>query len=376
MSSFSVNARGHAPGSVIAACRRWSRVIASTRLAEVRSAAQTMRLRCGVISIPYEAMTETTSGCGGSPSPIIPAERTGTVTPSVASRRASSAAAIGDRHTFAVHSMRTPGSAGVSRCAGGIWEMPSLSFILILPEIIFRPLLGPVRGTFRDRVPCLVWTFILSRLRLSYTHFLQRTPGGGASTGFPWPLRSWVPAAAILQTREIVTMTESDTEPTFRAYLQILRQRKWWVGSIAVLGLAASLVFSLTAHKQYSATAQLLVQPSVVASGLGVAQQPVTQTDVDTELQLVTSAPVQQAVRAQLKSTPAVSASEVGQTNVMAITATSPVPPRAALIANLYANAFVQYRQAVASRSLASAEAQLRSQISSIGQQLRSFHGS
>ena len=144
-------------------------------------------------------------------------------------------------------------------------------------------------------------------------------------------------------------MTEFGTEPSFRAYLQILRRRKWWVGSIAVLGLAASLAFSLTAHKQYSATAQLLVQPSIDASGLGVTQpQPVTQTDVETELQLVTSAPVQQAVRAQLGSTPAVSASEVGQTNVIAITATSQVPSRASLVANLYANAFVQYRQAVA----------------------------
>ncbi len=147
-------------------------------------------------------------------------------------------------------------------------------------------------------------------------------------------------------------------------------------GSIAVLGLAASLAFSLTAHKQYSATAQLLVQPSVDASGLGAAQpQPVTQTDVETELQLVTSAPVQQAVRAQLGSAPAVSASEVGQTNVIAITATSQVPSQAALIANLYANAFVQYRQAVASRSLTTAEAQLRSQISSLGQQLSSVRG-
>ena len=170
-------------------------------------------------------------------------------------------------------------------------------------------------------------------------------------------------------------MTEFGTEPSFRAYLQILRHRKWWVGSITVLGLAPSLAFSLTAHKQYSATAQLLVQPSVTASGLGAAQQPVTQTDVETELQLVTSAPVQQAVRAQLKSAPAVSASQVGQTNVIAITATSPVPSQAALVANLYAKAFVQYRQEVASRNLASAEAQLRSQISSLGQQLSSFHG-
>jgi capsular exopolysaccharide synthesis family protein len=168
-------------------------------------------------------------------------------------------------------------------------------------------------------------------------------------------------------------MAEFGTESSFRTYLHILRQRKWWVGSIAVLGLATSLAFSLTAHKEYSATAQLLVQPSIDTNGLSGGQQPVTQTDVETELQLVTSAPVQQAVRKRLKSTPAVSASEVGQTNVMAITATSQVPSQASLIANLYATAFVQYRQAVASHSLTTAEAQLSSQISSVEQQLSSF---
>jgi len=170
-------------------------------------------------------------------------------------------------------------------------------------------------------------------------------------------------------------MTEFGTEPSFRTYLHILRQRKWWVGSIAMLGLAASLAFSFTAHKQYSATAQLLVQPSVETSGLSVVQEPVTQTDVETELQLVTSAPVQQAVRNRLKSTPAVSASEVGQTDVMAITATSGTPSQASLIANLYATAFVQYQQEVASHSLATAEAQVSTQISSIEKQVSSLHG-
>ncbi len=171
-------------------------------------------------------------------------------------------------------------------------------------------------------------------------------------------------------------MTEFGTEPSFRAYLQILRRRKWWVGLAAALGLGASLVFSLTAHKEYSATAQLLVQPSVDASAVGVTQpQPVTQTDVETELQLVTSAPVQQAVRARLNGAPAVSAAEVGQTNVMAITATGDVPSQAALIANAYATAFVQYQQSVAERNLATAEAQLRSQINSLTQQLKPFRG-
>jgi uncharacterized protein involved in exopolysaccharide biosynthesis len=122
-------------------------------------------------------------------------------------------------------------------------------------------------------------------------------------------------------------MNELGSEPTFRAYGLILRRRKWWVVSLAVLGLAVSLAFSLTVKKQYSATAQLLVQPSAAANGVGFVQQPVTQTQVQTELQLVTSAPVQQAVRGKLNSTPAVSVAEVGQTNVIAITATSPRAP-------------------------------------------------
>ena len=171
-------------------------------------------------------------------------------------------------------------------------------------------------------------------------------------------------------------MTQFGTEPTFHTYLQVLRQRRWWIVSITLLGLAASLALSLTAQKQYSATAQLLVQSPFGVSGIGtVQQQPVTQTDVETELQLVTSAPVQQTVRRQLGSAPAVSASEVGQTDVIAVTATSRVPAQASVIANLYATAFVQYGQSVATRSLATSEAELRSQIASLGNQLKTFKG-
>jgi tyrosine-protein kinase len=168
-------------------------------------------------------------------------------------------------------------------------------------------------------------------------------------------------------------MTELGTEPSFRAYLHVLHRRKWWVASIALFGCAASLGPALTTHKEYSATAQLLVQPSVTAAIAGSAPQPVTQTDVATELQLVTSAPVVQAVRGELGSAPAVSAAQVGQTNVIAITAMSQVPAQSARIANLYAKAFVQYRQQVATSSLASAEEQLKTQISAVGNQITSL---
>ena len=79
------------------------------------------------------------------------------------------------------------------------------------------------------------------------------------------------------------------------------------------------------------------MQPSGQTSALGTTQQPVTQTQVQTMEQLVTSAPVTSAVRRQLGDAPEVTASEVAQTNVIAITADAKVPSQAARIANAYA---------------------------------------
>ena len=62
---------------------------------------------------------------------------------------------------------------------------------------------------------------------------------------------------------------------------------------------------------------------------------------MQTELQLVTSAPVQDAVASKLGSAPSISAAEVAQTNVIAVTAISASPAQAALIANTYARSFV-----------------------------------
>src|SRR5579863_8013233 len=90
-------------------------------------------------------------------------------------------------------------------------------------------------------------------------HVRRRGLPAAFESGPFWHLR--------LANQEKVNMTEFGTEPSFRSYLQILRRRKWWVVLTVVLGLAGSLAFALTAHKEYSATAQLLVQPSLGASG-------------------------------------------------------------------------------------------------------------
>jgi polysaccharide biosynthesis transport protein len=165
-------------------------------------------------------------------------------------------------------------------------------------------------------------------------------------------------------------MAEPGAEPALRSYLIVLRRRKWWVISIAVLGLAGSLALSLTQPKQYSATAQLLVQPPGGNLGLNAGQTQVTSTDVQTELQLVSSAQVEQAVRRKLGSAPPVSAAEVAQTNVIALTAVSASPARAAVIANAYARAFVAYNTKVTVTNLTAAEDQLRSQIAGLAREI------
>lgn len=166
-------------------------------------------------------------------------------------------------------------------------------------------------------------------------------------------------------------MAEPEAEPTVRAYLLVLRKRRWWVAAFTVVGLAISLAASLTEQKQYSASAQLLVQSTGgINLALGSSQYSVTPTDVQTELQLVTSAQVQILVRKQLGSAPPVSAAEVGQTNVIAVTAVSPDPARAALIANAYAKAFVSSSTAATISNLAAAENQLGGQIQVLGKEI------
>jgi capsular exopolysaccharide synthesis family protein len=161
--------------------------------------------------------------------------------------------------------------------------------------------------------------------------------------------------------------------PTFGSYVGILRRRKWWVIAAAMLGLVALLGYSLTQPKMYSASAQLLVQPASSEATASGGPQPITQTDVLTELQLVTSAPVKRAVVAKhLGSVPNVSAAEVGLTNVILVTASSANPARAALVANAYATAFVAYQRSVTINNLALAEAQLTQQIGTIAAEAKS----
>src|SRR5438552_12599628 len=141
-------------------------------------------------------------------------------------------------------------------------------------------------------------------------------------------------------------------EAELRDYFRLLRRRKWTVVLAVLAVVGAALVVSLIQTPVYQGKAQLLLQPrsteTLFDPNTGKQNDPTRA--VATEIQVLKSQPVQAAVTAKLGATPRISASPVGQTDVIEVRAQSTRPSRAADIANAYANAYIDFRrkQAVA----------------------------
>jgi len=161
------------------------------------------------------------------------------------------------------------------------------------------------------------------------------------------------------------------TEPSLRTLFAVIRRRFPWLLAITVLGVGLGVAYIGVQKKQYSATVQLLVQPTSGSIPTSGVQQAVSQTQVLNELQLITNAPVKARVTKKLGFTPSVSAVEVGQTDVISLTATTRTPALAARAANTYAATFVAYQRTNALNVLIAAEQQFEVQILAIDAQLR-----
>ncbi len=163
-----------------------------------------------------------------------------------------------------------------------------------------------------------------------------------------------------------------------RSYLRLLRRRKWLVALGAFVGVAVALALSFLQSTKYTATAQVLLQPSTspAASSLlgGGSQAGLTPTDVATEVQLVSSADVTSAVAKALHvpKAPKVAVSEEGTTNIIDIVATAAKPAQAAGIANAYANAYIGVRRTQTLSSLLALDTQLQAKISALQAKINS----
>lgn len=158
-------------------------------------------------------------------------------------------------------------------------------------------------------------------------------------------------------------MAEAELE--LRDYLQVIRRRAALIALSVVLVLGLSIVISITQAPRYAAAAKLLIRPRSLGTVFtpGAPQSNVnSERSVQTEIEVIKAEPVQELVRQTIGSAPSVRIRPVGQTDVVTIRAESTDPARARLVANAYANAYIEFRlkQAVDEFTAASGEIQER----------------
>jgi tyrosine-protein kinase len=153
--------------------------------------------------------------------------------------------------------------------------------------------------------------------------------------------------------------------PTERAQNFAAALRRRWPAALLVfvLTLASALALTGLQHRNYEATAQILLQPTDAVQGVvspgNVSSPADAQRDVNTYTQMITVDPVAEAVRRQLgvnTTLPALVSriGVVGQetSNLVSITAVDSSPAQAARLATAFATQYQVYRKQVALRQI------------------------
>ncbi|MEA2686399.1 MAG: tyrosine-protein kinase, partial [Actinomycetota bacterium] len=170
---------------------------------------------------------------------------------------------------------------------------------------------------------------------------------------------------------------DTTSELELRDYLAVLRRRKRIVLLTVGLILGAALVASFLQEPVYSASARLLLQPkqseSPFDANTGARSDPARA--LATDIEVLKSPIVQNEVRSRLGSAPRVTASPVGQTDVVRVSAESTDPKRAADVANAYASAYIDVRRQQAVDSLLNAGKEIQEKIGALEQQIRGLDG-
>src|SRR4051812_1360366 len=170
-------------------------------------------------------------------------------------------------------------------------------------------------------------------------------------------------------------LPEEPAELELRDYLRILSRRKWMILAITLLVTAAAVVATLAQTPVYEGSAEVLLQvkasESLFDPNTGVRADP--NRAVQTEIEVLRSRPVRDLVRQKIGDAPKVTASGVGQTDVLTVRAESTDPKRAALIANTYASSYIEFRRTQAVDDLLAAAQQIQQKVTDLQAQLDSL---
>jgi non-specific protein-tyrosine kinase len=165
----------------------------------------------------------------------------------------------------------------------------------------------------------------------------------------------------------------TSSELDLRDYLGALKRRKAVVLITVGVLVGLVLVSSFVQESVYSASAELLLQPkqseSPFDANTGARIDPARA--LATDIEVLESQLVQAEVRRRLGSAPPVSASPVGQTDVVRVTAEHADPKRAAEVANTYAAAYIDVRRQQTVDGLLAAGEEIQERVTDLQQQIR-----
>lgn len=159
-----------------------------------------------------------------------------------------------------------------------------------------------------------------------------------------------------------------------RDYVAVVRRRKWVIAVTVATLVGLTLVVSLLQTPIYEATADVLLQPRSSEEIFAPSDDRVVvgppSARVETEIEVMKSRSVRQAVADELGQEPEVSINALGETEVVAISAQSTDPAEAARFANTYAETYIATRRQQLIDDLLAAGEQVQAKIDQIDQQL------
>jgi capsular exopolysaccharide synthesis family protein len=137
---------------------------------------------------------------------------------------------------------------------------------------------------------------------------------------------------------------------------QTIRRRIWVVVVCLGVAIVGSIIFTLQAEKQYSATAALLLRPSA-------AVEP--QRTVETNLQLISLPAIATATAKEIPGmsgeevTAAIEATQRGESDIIQVKATTDDPDKAADIANTFTEQFIAFREGASREKLQTSKVEI-----------------
>ncbi|HVF14043.1 MAG TPA: polysaccharide biosynthesis tyrosine autokinase [Acidimicrobiales bacterium] len=154
-------------------------------------------------------------------------------------------------------------------------------------------------------------------------------------------------------------------------YVQGIWRRRVAILLAVLVIVGFSMVISSSRPTVYRATAEVLVQPNGVEAALDPGRPPADpERLVETEIRILASPAVREAVRIALGEAPAISAEPAGDADVIAIHADDGTPERAATIANAYADAYVAVRRQQTEDAATAATAEIQKRVGELQAQI------